>query len=161
MNIFVLDLDQTKCAEYHNCRHLVKMVTETAQLLSTAVNVRGGNAPYKTTHLNHPCSIFTRATRDNYAWVLELFDKLLYEYRYRYYRNHKCGNHLPYFAQQGWRFDAGAMTPFALAMPDYCKLDDAVSSYRNYYIKEKRHLANWSPADGPNRRGRPVPFWWV
>lgn len=160
MNIFVLDLNQKRCAEYHNCRHTVKMVTETAQLLSTAVNLSGGTTPYKSTHVNHPCSLFTRQSRGNYDWLLGLFDALLCEYRYRYGRKHKCGDYFRCFQEQAWRIPAGELTEFALAMPDYCKLGDAVLSYRNYYISEKRHLASWVPADGQNRNGRPVPFWW-
>ena len=37
------------------------------------------------------------------------------------------------------------------AMPDYCKIkDDAVASYRKYYIMEKRRFATWkSPATTP------------
>jgi len=33
MNIFVLDRDVRKCAEYHNDKHVVKMILESAQLL--------------------------------------------------------------------------------------------------------------------------------
>ena len=33
MNIFVLDWDVRKCAQYHNDKHVVKMILETAQLL--------------------------------------------------------------------------------------------------------------------------------
>jgi len=35
MNIFVLDSDHTKCAQYHNDRHLNKLILEHAQMLST------------------------------------------------------------------------------------------------------------------------------
>ena len=36
-------------------------------------------------------------------------------------------------------------------MPEYCKVDgDAVASYRNYYIMEKKRFATWkSPAKTP------------
>jgi hypothetical protein len=33
MNIFVLDSNPKKCAQYHSNSHVVKMVLETAQLL--------------------------------------------------------------------------------------------------------------------------------
>lgn len=35
MNIFVLDLDPVKCAEYHCDKHVIKMTLETAQILCT------------------------------------------------------------------------------------------------------------------------------
>ena len=28
-------------------------------------------------------------------------------------------------------------------MPDECKIGDAVESYREYYIKEKKHFSKW------------------
>lgn len=37
MNIFVLDLDITKCAEYHCDKHVVKMILETTQLLNNSL----------------------------------------------------------------------------------------------------------------------------
>ena len=36
MNIFFLDPDPATAASYHNDKHVVKMVLETAQMLSTA-----------------------------------------------------------------------------------------------------------------------------
>jgi len=36
MNIFILDEDIDKCAEYHVDKHVVKMILESAQLLCTA-----------------------------------------------------------------------------------------------------------------------------
>ena len=35
MNIFVLDEDPIKAAEYHCNKHVVKMILESAQMLST------------------------------------------------------------------------------------------------------------------------------
>ena len=43
MNIFYLDEDVQKCAEYHVDRHVVKMILEYAQLLSTAHRVLDGD----------------------------------------------------------------------------------------------------------------------
>jgi hypothetical protein len=42
MNIFYLDSNVAKCAEYHNDKHVVKMILEYAQLLSTAHRVLDG-----------------------------------------------------------------------------------------------------------------------
>jgi hypothetical protein len=43
------------------------------------------------------------------------------------------------------------ITPFALAMPDECKVDNAVDSYREYYRTEKRKIAVW--------KNREIPEW--
>lgn len=61
MNIFYLDKDPKLCAQYHCDKHVVKMILESAQLLCTAVNEAAGKevAPYKSTHVNHPCSIWS------------------------------------------------------------------------------------------------------
>lgn len=42
MNIFYLDTDPTKAAQYMTDRHVVKMILESAQLLSTAHRVLDG-----------------------------------------------------------------------------------------------------------------------
>ena len=42
MNIFYLDKDVKKCAEMHVDKHVVKMILEYAQLLSTAHRVLDG-----------------------------------------------------------------------------------------------------------------------
>ena len=42
MNIFILDLDVAKCAEYHTNSHILKMAVETSQLLSTAHRLLDG-----------------------------------------------------------------------------------------------------------------------
>lgn len=36
-------------------------------------------------------------------------------------------------------------------MPDKYKIDNAVGSYRNYYLNDKRHLFNW--------KNREIPEW--
>ena len=58
MNIFILDNDSQKCVEYHCDKHVVKMILEYCQLLSTACHVHGiaVDGIYKKTHDNHPCA---------------------------------------------------------------------------------------------------------
>ena len=43
----------------------------------------------------------------------------------------------------------GDRTPFAQAMPDECKREDAVEAYKEYYRKHKRHIAAWKNRDIP------------
>ena len=52
MNIFILDTDPKLCAQYHCDSHVVKMILEIAQLLSTAHRVYDG----KLTQLENPIS---------------------------------------------------------------------------------------------------------
>ena len=53
MNIFFLDFDTKKCAQYHCDKHVVKMILETAQLLCGVHWVIGSDAPYKLSHFSN------------------------------------------------------------------------------------------------------------
>lgn len=88
MNIFSVSPDPAICAEWLDDKRLNKMLTETAQLLSTTLRmqpnfVAGIVQPMKKAYYNHPCAIFTRANPDNYQYVLNLFEAYLHEWKYR------------------------------------------------------------------------------
>ena len=91
MNIFVLDKDPKKCAEYHNDKHVVKMILETAQLLCGVHHMAESklDIPYRLSHKNHPCSIWARECIENYVWLCDLGMELCKEYTYRYGKRHK------------------------------------------------------------------------
>jgi hypothetical protein len=90
MNIFYLHPDPKTAAKMHCDKHCVKMVLETAQLLSTAHRELDGDelsdrrGLYKSTHRNHPSAVWARANRENYDWLVGLFKGLLEEYTARY-----------------------------------------------------------------------------
>jgi len=152
MNIFVLDKDPKTCAVYHNDKHVVKMILETAQLLCGVHWVEGGEAPYKLSHKNHPSAIWTRECIENYIWLCDLGLELCAEYTYRYGKRHKSQDIIEWCLLNAPNLPTkGDITPFALAMPDECKVGDAVASYRVYYMVEKRGFANW--------KNREVPQW--
>lgn len=92
MNIFILDKDTQKCAEYHCNKHVVKMCVETAQLLCTTRHILGDKTPiyYKPTHKNHPVQKWLLKSSFNYWWTLALGFALCREYTYRYEKKHKC-----------------------------------------------------------------------
>jgi len=152
MNIFVLDLDPIKAAKYHNDRHCVKMILETTQLLSTALPYFEPRriGPYKATHLNHPCSIWTRTCQGNYHWLWKLGLALCKEYTHRYGRVHKCESYLEDLGLS--KPISKKMTQFAQAMPEQYKHTDVIKAYRAYYMGEKRYLAKWT--------NRETPSWW-
>lgn len=152
MNIFILDYNTKKTAEYHCDKHVVKMIVESAQLLCTAHHSTGvsNDLLYKATHINHPCNVWVRNSASNYKWLSELSLYLLEEYKFRYDKEHRssdilrwCNKHIPSIPDKG-------LTQFALAMPDDCKIgQDAVLSYRYYYVKYKNHLLSWKRRDVP------------
>lgn len=150
MNIFVLDNDVTKCAQSHCDKHVVKMILESAQLLSSAVRMVGIDAGYSLTHQNHPCAVWTRLSIDNWRWLLQLTNALNDEYKYRYGKitNHKSwevANSLP----EPNLADIGK-TAHVLCMPDeYKDYSNPVESYRAYYMCEKSHIFNWTKREAP------------
>ncbi len=72
MNIFVLDRNIRKCAQYHCDQHVSKMILESIQMLCTCLNKKGVSTPYKSTHLKHPCVLWLDESHSNFLWLKEL-----------------------------------------------------------------------------------------
>jgi hypothetical protein len=152
MNLFILDKDPILAAQYQCDKHVVKMVTETAQLLSTALIEMGLDAPYKATHRNHPCRLWVSESKENYEWAWRLGHALGREYTHRYGKIHKAWlkfeeGHLD--LPNGATFPKTGLTPFRLAMPDEYRQEDAVQAYKDYYLGEKAHLLQYKNRDVP------------
>ena len=144
MNIFILDTDIKKCAESHCDKHVIKMILESVQMLSTVCRQSGLDIGYKPTHPHHPCTIWVSKSLSNWVWLRHLTSYLNEEYRYRYNKkqNHKSydlANILPLPNIP----DIG-LTPFAQAMPEQYKNKNAVIAYRKYYLNEKTNLLKWT-----------------
>lgn len=174
MNIFFLDKNPKLAAEYHVDKHCVKMILETAQLLSTAHRVLDGvetttvsnnrkkriwHLPdvreqilYSATHINHPSAVWVRQSKANYVWLYNLFVELCKEYTYRYDKVHKCQRELIFLqlARIPENIPDISFTEPTPAMPDDVKVqNDSINSYRNYYNKHKTHLASWKKREVP------------
>lgn len=156
MNIFALDNDPSLAALMHCDKHVVKMVLETAQILSTVHHLCGSSRAgevYKPTHKNHPSVKWAAESASNYRWLAMLFQGLAYEYSWRYNKSHKS------WVQLGGRLlkypkglaGLACRAPFALAMPDVYKFvsNDPVECYRAYYWHEKRDLLTYTKRDEP------------
>jgi hypothetical protein len=152
MNLFILDLDPDTNAQYHVDRHCSKMILEAMQLLCTTFHLQGIEAPYKMTHQNHPCTIFTRTSKNNFDLVVNYVYALSKEFTYRYDNIHKSSLLLKWVWENESKlsFPKKELTPIALAMPDQYKTDDPVQSYRNYYLGEKQHIFKWTNRTKPN-----------
>jgi len=176
MNIFYLDRDPERAAQYHCDKHVVKMILESAQLLSTAHRVLDGvmvggksktgrnvkrwslnnefdSVYYSASHINHPSAVWVRTSPMHYIWLHNLFNFLLEEYTFRYGKVHKCEGLLKPLR----RFPSNL--PYApFEEPPQCMPDDSknvlssVIAYRNYYFNHKARFAKWSV--------RPTPIWW-
>ena len=173
MNIFILDKSPGCAARQHCDKHVVKMIIESAQMLSTAHRILDGTEYqdktrngrrikrwrlnenddnfYKAVHMNHPCTIWTRKSKQNYEWHYELFIALCDEYTHRYGKVHETDRKLRELLKEPPKniSDAG-LTEWPQCMPDYCKDQDPIQAYRNYYIHEKKDFAVWTSRQTPN-----------
>lgn len=153
MNIFVLDLDPSQAARYHCDKHVVKMIVETAQILSTAWRIAlPPNIPqeaYAGTHWNHPCVRWAAEGMENYRWLWRLGSHLGEEFAYRYGHRHKTMDVINALSEPPETLPSGA-TPFVLCMPDeFVVAGDPVASYREYYRCAKAHLLHYTNREKP------------
>jgi len=163
MNIFFLDRNPVIAAQYHADKHCVKMILESAQLLSTAHRVLDGEDKvlpderedilYKATHVNHPSAVWTRSGIEQYRWVHDLLYYLIYEFRQRYHKPHATERLQPALlnAPINIAWDAEWTDP-PQCMPEDVQQDDPVQAYRDYYAKYKSEIAYWKHSNEPD--------WW-
>lgn len=181
MNLFYLDDDLDKCAEYHIDKHVGKMQLEAAQLMTTTLWVDRylGYIPrklnseelkelnsvkakepsiesrtftrYLPTHVNHPCAIWARSSLEHHYWIICYINALNAETLYRGNKSHASCAEANRMPEPIRLPDIGWHKP-ALAMPDQLKSDDPVASYRRFYMLDKGPFASWKV------RGKP--HWW-
>ena len=80
MNIFILDYDIKKNAEYHCDKHITKMLIEYVQILSTSKHLNGCNEGYKPTHVKHPAVLWAVKSRENWLYLSDLTKAVYEEY---------------------------------------------------------------------------------
>lgn len=177
MNIFVLDRDPVKAARYQCNKHIVKMILESATMLSNPFDNKSGinfchinwdtpsskwvldirktyYKPFRASWSKHPCTLWTKASRANYEWHLKFAMETCREYTRRYNKTHRCQHIIEWCADHigELNFSTDGLTPFAQAMPVIYKNKDPVIAYRSYYKDQKFKFAKWP--DGS------VPDWW-
>lgn len=181
MNIFYLNKNPQLCAEQHVDKHVVKMILEYAQLLSTAHRILDGKEYldktangrnikrwkldnsqletilFKASHVNHPSGIWCRKNSSNYMWLAELLEWTCAEYTHRYGKVHsveRSGLMQTLKNHFPNNISDGMFTEPTPAMPDECKVTgDSIQSYHNYYVMKKNGFAKWTKRD--------VPEWYV
>ena len=160
MNIFYLDHDPQIAASFHCDKHCVKMILESAQLLSTAHRILDGDEYansvdlYKPFSPNHPSAIWVRESYDNYRWLWKLMQELCLEYNKRYEKHHAVVRKslLSALCPSPTNIEHKGFIEPPQCMPDQYRIEgNAVQSYRDYYHGEKAHFAEW-------RLGEPD--WW-
>ena len=177
MNIFYVNSDPEVAARSMVDRHVVKMILETAQLLSTAHRVIDGEQyvgqsqsgrkakrwrlsgnvdaiMYAATHINHPSAVWVRENSANYVWLYEHLLALGREYTHRYGRTHLTIDKLKDILKDAPENieQSNVMTKMPSCMDkQYIVSLDTITNYRNYYNYGKTDLLRWS--------NRPPPQW--
>jgi len=164
MNLFILSLNFKECAEWMFDKHISKIILEIVQMLCTAIQLVDPNNEisseiklYKIAHKNHPVTVWMRSSLDNYLWAINLVEAMHTEWKYRYdhpiekmHKSFIVATYLKKNAPSSEKFPKIGLTPFALAMPEHCKCDDAVKAYRTYYqTPDKQKIASWKKRDKP------------
>lgn len=152
MNIFFLHWDPKISATMYVDKHVLKIVIEIVQMLSSAHHVTKSKyiPPYKLTHKNHPCSIWVRESQSNYKYLVKLGKALCKEYTYRYGKIHKCQAYIKELDKNIPPIPDTCFTPPTQAMPNMYKGSDAVESYRAYYFFDKIRMHSWKKRDIPD-----------
>lgn len=177
MNLFILDQNPDTAARMQCDKHVVKMIVESAQMLSTTHRLLDGielikpsksgktmqkywrltgvkeEKLYKAVHMNHPCTVWTGESSTNYGWHLVHFVSLCDEYTYRYGKVHKSAELIPLLMDLPRNIPEGPLTPFKLAMgsnPE-CLNEDPVKAYREFYqTKQGRFKMAWTKREKPD-----------
>jgi hypothetical protein len=173
MNIFSVDSDPYQAAEWLVDRHVIKMILESVQLLSTAHRVLDGteyigqsksgrkakrwllpddreHILYGATHVSHPSAVWCRETSGNYEWLYRHFQALCLEYNHRYGKWHKCMDMWDHLSMTPRNIKQGDLQEFSVAMDkQYIVSTDPIENYRNYYKIGKARMHKWTKRNPP------------
>jgi hypothetical protein len=153
MNIFFLSRDIEENVRFHADKHVVKMILESAQLLSSVHHCTGtGNEQmYKLTHKNHPDAVWARSSKENYAYLISLAILLGEEYTFRYGKVHKSIGVIEQMPWPSGVVDGVFTEPPKCVHDDFKGIEDTVEAYRAYYRRDKRDICTW--------KRREIPAW--
>lgn len=149
-------------------RHVIKMVLESAQLLSTAHRVLDGKETiiegwidefgikhrksrhwiladgrdsilYRATHINHPSAIWVRNSVENYNWLVDHLFALGDEYTYRYGKRHATMEKMAYELQSPpHNLKEWDWTTMPCCMPDCYKTSDNSVNCYRNYYRDAK-----------------------
>jgi len=129
-------------------KHVVKMVLETAQMLSTAARAQGHDVGYKSAYPKHPMTLWVNQSANNFRWAWLHGMSLAKEYTNRYDKIHKSQKILEQLENYATG-DENHITEPPQCMPDQYKTDNYVTAYRNYYVGDKKRFAKYKNCKTP------------
>jgi len=162
MNIFFVDKDPSIAAHMLCDKHVIKMIVESAQILSGVQRLCGNNSPslYKTPTGNKVPINWVMQGQDNYLWLFKHYCALLKEYTKRYGKSHKSGN-AELFAELEKipsRLLEGSTIPLCSTkdvhfLEKINTWDDVITEYCYFYYRDKNRFALWN-------KGSEKPDWY-
>lgn len=159
MQIFGVDSDPEAAAQALGDRHVVKMCLETAQILCTVSSMYGHPAPYRPTHVRHPCVRWTAEFSSNWDWLHAHGLALGREYTFRFRKQHASSRVIESLARPPEiRNPISALAPVHFTtrslLPAYQSIVNPVAAHRLSYIREKAHVHVYA-------HGREPPLWLI
>ena len=173
MNLFYLHEEPKVSATLHCDKHVVKMIIEYAQMLSTAHRMLDGTqytdsssgrriqrwrlpnsnmdgVLYKASHINHPSTRWVRENAIQYQYAYDMFTNLCDEYTYRYGKVHMTDTKLRDLLDQlPKNITLGEWSEPPQCMPDDVKTKSTIEAYHKYYREYKTPFAVWTKRDVP------------
>lgn len=162
MNIFIIENCPKKSANYLPDQLLIKMPTESSQMLACAAIRHGvperkmpltkAGTPAKGGYHYHPCSKWAGQTRSNFLWLCEHGLELCKTYTKAYGKIHFCEKGIGQYIELQKYIPDGPLTPFVVAIKDDKKCRTVVSNfdhldilakYRLYFKHDKKY-ATWN-----------------
>mgnify|MGYP003132629705 FL=1 len=166
MNIFALSRNPVEAAQQMLDKHIIKMPTETCQMLHTnilymqyvkehgkepqlkdlkAFHLATESKLMKPAMLNHPSTIWARQTYANWNWLYEHGLALCDEYTYRYEKKHgtlqRILDCIPYFdVVFEHNFPKKRLQPVSIAMDDQYRIPNPMDIPNwDFVIESYRH----------------------
>lgn len=174
MNLFYLHEEPEVSAKLHCDKHVVKMIIEYAQMLSTAHRMIDGvmerrpsksgsmlqyfyledereDILYKACHYNHPSTRWVRENAIQYQYAYDMFTSLCDEYTYRYGKEHLTDNKLRNILNcVPNNIELGTWSEPPQCMPEDVKVPgNSIEAYHKYYREYKKDFAKWTQRDIP------------
>ena len=159
VNLFYLDKNPKKCAQYYCDKHVNKIMIEIAQILSQIHHTIGEKKPpyqkCKVVHKNLAPFQWAMDSIGNYMYCAELAYYLLQEYKYRYGKNeHKCEKPIKWLLENiPKKIKKKRKTKFRLTKNTeiYDKYFNVLDASRYSYVDYKCKTDKWTK--------RPKPEW--
>lgn len=164
MQVFYVDEEPHKAAQFLCDSHVRKQTTESGQILSTAIRTLLKNNPVdfgnlcKSYNPNHPIMKWAGYSFENFHWLYHHYLALLQEFGFRTGKVHGSIQRLNdirkfyyFLAQHKNTLFAHKefKEPLCIKYEDCIIEDDSVESYRTYYRKHKLRFAKWTEREIP------------